>query len=170
MAHGTCSIEGCDTNGTLRRGWCDRHYARWRRHRDPQSTAVDRDVERRIRSATVDHGGCWVYTGQPSARYPETRIDGRRVGIHRWSYENHHGPIPDGYDVHHLCRVPRCWNPKHLQAIPAAENHRDNVRANAFASQGSCINGHELTPANVYRPPGQPTRRMCRTCRRLRKQ
>lgn len=125
MAHGTCSIEGCDTNGTLRRGWCDRHYARWRRHRDPQRTAVDRDVERRIRSATVDHGGCWVYTG---------------------------------------------LEPKHLQAIPAAENHRDNVRANAFASQGSCINGHELTPANVYRPPGQPTRRMCRTCRRLRKQ
>lgn len=30
-----CSVEGCDTTQNLRRGWCVKHYQRWRRHGDP---------------------------------------------------------------------------------------------------------------------------------------
>jgi hypothetical protein len=34
MAEGTCQIEGCEQPSD-RRGWCNRHYIRWRRHGDP---------------------------------------------------------------------------------------------------------------------------------------
>lgn len=34
MAHRTCSIEGCERDH-IARGWCNLHYQRWRRHRDP---------------------------------------------------------------------------------------------------------------------------------------
>lgn len=30
-----CRIEGCSGTGRIRRGWCNRHYLRWRRHGDP---------------------------------------------------------------------------------------------------------------------------------------
>jgi hypothetical protein len=33
MAHGTCAI--CGNVGRLKRGWCTKHYQRWRDHDDP---------------------------------------------------------------------------------------------------------------------------------------
>jgi len=33
-----CSIEGCQNTGKLRRGWCNKHYWRWRKHGDPLKT------------------------------------------------------------------------------------------------------------------------------------
>ena len=34
----TCSIEGCD-KGVKGRGWCNKHYKRWRTHGDPHVVA-----------------------------------------------------------------------------------------------------------------------------------
>lgn len=31
---GTCTVDGCDRE-TVARGWCDKHYKRWRIHGDP---------------------------------------------------------------------------------------------------------------------------------------
>lgn len=167
VAKRTCSVPGCDSRH-YGRGWCQKHWARWRDHGDPNGS-VWGDVEARIRAKTVESDDCWLYTGQPSARYPETRIDGRRIGIHRWSYTHHHGPIPDGHHVDHQCRNTHCWNPAHLRTLTALDNSADNIRANRFCAQTHCVNGHLLDEANVYRPPSQPSRRMCRTCRAERK-
>lgn len=164
MPNRTCTLPDCDSRH-YGHGYCDRHYRRWKRHGDPLGFAWG-DVEARIRAKTVVEDGCWVYTGQPSKRYPEVRIDGVRTGIHRWSYETHHGPIPDGHDVDHLCRVTRCWNPQHLRTLPAADNTADNRPANRFRRQTSCVNGHPFDEVNTYWYRG---RRMCRTCRRDRK-
>ena len=41
--------------------------------------------------------------------------------------------------------------------------------ANGFAAQTHCVNGHPYDDVNTYRPPGDPNRRMCRTCRADRK-
>ena len=35
------------------------------------------------------------------SKYEEVRIDGKRYLKHRYIWEQHNGPIPDGYEVHH---------------------------------------------------------------------
>jgi hypothetical protein len=52
MAHGTCSISGCDTYGVLSRGWCAMHYGRWRR------TGTTDDPIPRIRKTRCAVDGC----------------------------------------------------------------------------------------------------------------
>lgn len=45
------------------------------------------------------------------------------IYAHRLSYELFVGPIPDGYELDHLCRNRGCVNPAHLEAV----THRVNV-------------------------------------------
>jgi hypothetical protein len=88
----------------------------------------------------------------------------RTVLAHRASYEVAVGPIPDGYEIDHLCRVRSCINPRHLEAVP----HRVNVlRGRAptvvAARTGCCTRGHALTSENaIVRKDGS---RECRICR-----
>jgi hypothetical protein len=41
MAQGTCKIDGCD-GAHLARGWCSKHYRRWRKHGDPLTLVAAR--------------------------------------------------------------------------------------------------------------------------------
>lgn len=45
MADGTCSVEGCTRTGTLKRGWCESHYARWLRTGETGSAFFTRKVK-----------------------------------------------------------------------------------------------------------------------------
>jgi len=67
-------------------------------------------------------GGCWLWVGSNNGRYPVFPKGGRYA--HRWSYEHHVGPIPEGYEIDHLCRVTLCVNPTHLEAVTPQENKR----------------------------------------------
>jgi hypothetical protein len=74
--------------------------------------------------AAGNRNECWEWVGRlrPDG-YPHTwpLIGGTS---YRVAYETQYGPIPDGHDVHHVCRNQLCLNPFHLQAIPAAEHRR----------------------------------------------
>jgi hypothetical protein len=35
MDKSTCSIDGCERNDRMKRGWCDMHWQRWRKNGDP---------------------------------------------------------------------------------------------------------------------------------------
>lgn len=48
----------------------------------------------------------------------------RHESAHRWTYRWFVGPIPQGHELDHLCRVMRCVNPAHLEAV----THLVNVR------------------------------------------
>jgi len=41
MSSGVCVIDGCERERTTR-GWCNRHYLRWRRHGDPLGSATQK--------------------------------------------------------------------------------------------------------------------------------
>ncbi len=69
--------------------------------------------------------GCHLWQGACSWNgYPRIKRDNRLQWAHRWYYEQEKGPIPEGLDLDHLCRTPRCVNPDHLEPVTKAENQR----------------------------------------------
>lgn len=120
------------------------------------------------RSVTPE--GCWRWTGgHTTAGYGTTRFDKKLTYVHRLARELEIGPIPQGYEVDHLCRVRDCFNPAHLEAVTPREN---NLRGVGLAAQRAhmthCPRGHEFTPDNIYARPDRENSRMCRACCRLR--
>src|SRR4051812_1718127 len=55
---------------------------------------------------------CWIWQRAISNRgYGSLGRKGRTHSAHRWYYMERFGPVPDGYEVDHKCRVPACVNP-----------------------------------------------------------
>jgi len=154
-----CTVSGCE-GAYLARGFCRRHYDRWRRTGDPLKTLHQHKFEGRF-WARVDRqeAGCWNWTGAlNSAGYGHVGRDGGVRRTHRVAYELLVGPIPEGLHLDHLCRNRACCNPEHLEPVTNAENIR-----RAAAAKTHCKNGHPYTAENVYvRPTGS---RYCTPCR-----
>ena len=111
--------------------------------------------------------GCWEWPfGTDGAGYGRVRQGGRYTPAHRIAYEVFVGPVPDGLEIDHLCRVRGCFRWDHLEAVP----HRVNVLrgegpAAVNARKAECPRGHPLAGENlIVRADG---RRNCRTCRRV---
>lgn len=81
--------------------------------------------------AKIDrHGpcGCWIWMAAKSGGYGSVGARGKIRKAHRESYECLHGPgSADGMHVRHLCDVPACVNPAHLELGTHADNMRDKV-------------------------------------------
>lgn len=164
----TCSYKGC-VDPRYCRGYCIKHYERWRKYGDPSVRLVLRGEPPEVRFwAKVDKngpGGCWLWTGALASGYGVLGIDGRNVFAHRFAYELLIGPIPEGLTLDHLCRIRRCCNPSHLEIVTRGENVlRGEGPTARHARKTHCKRGHPFDEANTYRTPKG---RHCRACRRL---
>jgi HNH endonuclease len=74
--------------------------------------------------------GCWLWTGKTWNGYGKFIVGGRTMAAHRYAYELFSGPIPDGLELDHVCRVRSCVNPAHLEACTHRENTNRRDRAN----------------------------------------
>ena len=174
-----CSVQGCGRIAHAR-GWCSTHYRRWAKHGDPAIKGQDQlhglaiverfwahvDKEGHLPEYCPELGPCWLWMLQLDSRGYGRFWDGtRRPFAHDFAYELLVGPVPDGLELDHLCRVPACVNPAHLEAV----THRVNVlRGVGFMAQQArkthCKRGHLLAGDNIYDRGGR--KRDCRICRR----
>lgn len=124
-------------------------------------------LERFMEKVTESPDGCWLWSSsvRPNG-YGEFHYEGRTVLAHRWVYARLAGPIPDGLQLDHLCRVRACVNPDHLEPVTQRENLlRGESPSAVHARKTHCPNGHDYELHGKRNPRGD---RRCRTCERER--
>ena len=130
-------------------------------HDDPQQYIRDR--------VFIDDAGCWLWTlSTGSLGYGQVSrwVDGRTTTTtaHRYAYLAFVGPVPEGQELDHLCRVRRCCNPAHVEPV----THTVNMGRGERAQRTHCDHGHEYTPENTKRN-SVSGHRYCRECDLIRK-
>lgn len=112
---------------------------------------------------------CWIWNAAVNADgYGRFLLAGANRLAHRVSYELFIGPIPEGLEIDHLCRVRNCVNPEHLEVVTHAVNvaRKPLGMRGGRAIQTHCKRGHELSSNNVlFSGKGN---RYCRECNRIR--
>lgn len=152
------------------------HYKRWWRNGDPVGLRNFSGVpigERILASVCKNDDGCWVWTGPKVRRggYGALAVKGRTAVAHRLAYEEFVGPIPEGLQLDHLCRVTLCCNPEHLEPVTPRENSLRSESLPAInARKTHCIHGHEFNTENTYWRRDRPGCRQCKACERERRQ
>lgn len=105
--------------------------------------------------------GCWLWTAAVCRKgYGIFALNGGRTSGHRFAYERFVGPIPEGREIDHRCRVRHCVNPDHLEAV----THRENIRRSIPATKTQCAFGHPLSGDNLIQAESARPHRRCRQC------
>ncbi|MFC8490724.1 HNH endonuclease signature motif containing protein [Streptomyces sp. NPDC057235] len=130
----------------------------------------------RFLSHVDQSNGHWLWTGAINPNgYGYFSLGGRAgksVTAHRAAHVLFIGPIPEGAVVDHLCRVKRCVNPAHLEAVTQKENMRRGNASIAVALSNRrrgeemthCRKGHEYTVENTKYEARKGNRRPSRRC------
>jgi hypothetical protein len=113
-------------------------------------------------------GDCWIWTGSTTDYgHGQFYVGQQKFSAYRWLYEQFVGPVPEGLELDHLCRVPACVRPSHLEPVTHRENVLRGVAPTAVnAAKTHCDNGHPFDAENTrLRGNGHRT---CRACHRER--
>jgi hypothetical protein len=118
-----------------------------------------------IPTSRPDLGPCWIWTaGRTSEGYGQFKWKQEPIWstlAHRISYYLIVGPIPEGLEIDHLCRVRTCLNPAHLEPVTAQENQLRSESASGLSARKThCPQGH---PYDCINSRGN---RCCRRCMR----
>ena len=144
-----CQYEGCE-KWAWAQGYCDNHYQKLKRQGVIKSIRKVNDPVGRFHSsyAVNPETGCWDWTGwiHPEKGYGLLPIGGagKKIRAHRFSWELHFGPIPEGLFVLHKCDREKCCRPEHLFLGDNEDNMRDMV---AKGRQAKDLGKIKITPA-----------------------
>jgi hypothetical protein len=90
----------------------------------------------------------------------------KKYMAHRFSYLKLVGPIPEGLQIDHLCRVRHCVNPDHLEPVTNKENIRRGIVGMFHAKKTQCPAGHPYDRDNTR--IGSNGSRNCKQCDKIR--
>lgn len=106
--------------------------------------------------------GCLVWPGwhDPDGYACYGRAGGRLPRrLHKRVWEAHHGPVPPGHELDHLCRNRGCYERTHLEAVtPQVNQHRGFGVSGKNVRKTHCPQGHAY---DWVLPNGE---RRCRQC------
>src|ERR1039458_6458294 len=111
------------------RGMCANHYTIWYQAGGKEVTyrhaKKHEDLLTRLEARTVINPGtgCWDLQMALSPVHVSLRWNGKRTAAHRLAYELLVGPVPEDFDVDHMCERGQCWKPLHLEPV----THRVNI-------------------------------------------
>jgi hypothetical protein len=127
------------------------------------------ELERFMAKVRVLKNGCWLWIGRLRKGYGRLRVNNprRMVGAYRWAFEHFRGPIPEGFEPDHVCRLRACVNPFHLEIVTRAVNVlRGESPVAKNARKTHCKRGHAFRADNIYYD--RDGHRQCKACCRLR--
>jgi hypothetical protein len=107
-------------------------------------------------------GDCWIWTAFVHPKgYGKFRVGRLIRRAHVVAYELLVGPVPEGKELDHRCRMKNCVRPDHLEPV----THQVNMQRHAETIE-ACPQGHRYTIENTW-IDGRG-RRNCKTCKRER--
>lgn len=173
MSKSFCKFGGCDRLCYGHKDLCKAHYQQiWRGNKlqllrtSPSTPLSERIVEWK-KLAGTNEKGCWIWhqfideVSKGCNGYGQVSFGNRRNHkVHKLVWEHFNGPVPEGKELDHLCRVRACWNPRHLEAV----THKVNMERGDRATRTHCPVGHPYDSTNTY--TDSRNQRRCRTCNR----
>jgi len=134
------------------------------------------EVEAPMRSQRTPHdrfwskvdksGDCWLWLAAKRNGYGAFSVSRSYARpAHVVAYELLVGPIPKGFEAHHICFRPACVRPGHMELLTHKAHTLLGTSPPAInARKTACDHGHAFDEANTHiRANG---RRRCRACDR----
>lgn len=132
-----------------KKGWRKGHPLQFiHRHQCRKYQSLEEAFWANVKVGASDE--CWEWQSKSiAAGYGLIWACGEHITAHRFSYEIHNGPIPDGLDVLHGCDNKLCANPRHLRVGTARDNIRDAIdRGRVWDESGAHV-GAKLSAADI---------------------
>lgn len=151
-----CAVTDCGRKA-ITKGFCDKHYRRYRRSGDP--LFVNKTRKRRDPPSfasrfwdrvdkTSNANGCWEWTGFTNlGGYGRLRWGAKKVLAHRAAWKLEHGKDASSMLLH-SCDNPKCVNTDHLREGTHKDNANDKCRRNRQA-KGSATGRAKLHETDV---------------------
>lgn len=176
-----CSFPACERVHWAR-GLCDAHYQQSRRgrplvplyfqYRQRGSPPRIKYTESPVSDVGRKNGlttPCRIFCGKTRDGYGVVCINHKKnVGVHKYLWEQLHGPVEKGRVLDHQCMNRACCNPGHLRVVTRRVNNLENSRSVSAinAAKTHCVRGHLLNATNTW--VSAKGARRCRVCKRIR--